>query len=356
MNEEYHDSIEFKERKSKNLLWIGCISIVMIFAGLTSAYLVVRADNFWVKMSLPSWFIISTVVILLTSLTFYLALKFAKKDNKKLVKVMMTFTMLGGIIFTYSQFKGWGQLINSGYYMVGKVTADGYYGQHLMVSYNGKNINSNAPGEYDVDGVELSEKEKGKLEAFFVALSKADHANRVYDIQGFDEFKLIGKFGDRFRPLSFDEGKLKIQSPDGDYEESPGLAMSVKSFANNMVNKTGYFQMKGNYGSDFEIMYKNVPVTLKNNAFYAGDNRLSEKELAQLEDTQNTASSFTYILSGLHLLHLLGGWIYILVLFFGSMTEKYGAHNWLKIKLGSIYWHFLGGLWIFLYLFLQFIH
>jgi len=357
MIDDYQNTQEFKEKKSISMLWIGCISIVMIFAGLTSAYLVVRSGNFWVKMGLPSWFIISTVIILATSLTFYLALKFAKQNNQKMIKTMMAITLLGGIIFTYSQFKGWNQLIDSGYNLVGKVTADGYYGQHILVTLNGKTIDAKDDGTFEIDNTALSPEENSQLEAYFEALHTSDHDNKDYSkTEVFEQFGLIYKYQDRYRPMSIKDGRVMLQNLEGQFEKSPGLATVLKRFARNMFEKEGFFQMKGTYGEDFTIMYQTVPLEYKNNSFYAQGNMLTEGELANLEDTQNTASSFVYILSGLHLVHLIGGWIYILVVFIASINNTYGAHNYLKIKLGSVYWHFLGGLWVFLYLFLSFIH
>ncbi|MCC6370510.1 MAG: heme-copper oxidase subunit III, partial [Bacteroidia bacterium] len=55
---------EAQRKNAKPLLYIGIVSIVMLFAGLTSAY-VVRADNGnWLVFSLPRIAIISTAIII----------------------------------------------------------------------------------------------------------------------------------------------------------------------------------------------------------------------------------------------------------------------------------------------------
>ena len=65
-----------KGRTYKMLLWFGMISICMIFAGLTSAYVVSKSRPDWLKdFVLPSAFVISTVAMLVSSFTFYLALQ-----------------------------------------------------------------------------------------------------------------------------------------------------------------------------------------------------------------------------------------------------------------------------------------
>ena len=68
---------EHQSRKSKTyklLLIFAMISILMIFAGLTSAYVVSKSrPDRLSDFVLPSAFVISTVVIIASSITFYLA-------------------------------------------------------------------------------------------------------------------------------------------------------------------------------------------------------------------------------------------------------------------------------------------
>ena len=47
-------------RSLKQLLWIGIGSILMFFAGLTSAYVVRKPQGNWVEFILPDWFLYST--------------------------------------------------------------------------------------------------------------------------------------------------------------------------------------------------------------------------------------------------------------------------------------------------------
>ena len=64
-NEELNpDGITQQNKAKKNLVYIGMFSVVMFFAGLTSAYIVSMGDSFWVKTQLPQAFWISTVIIL----------------------------------------------------------------------------------------------------------------------------------------------------------------------------------------------------------------------------------------------------------------------------------------------------
>ena len=72
---------EKKVRAKKMMLWFGIASLIMSFAGWTSAYVVSSTREDWLKdFQLPDPFIISTLLILLSSLTFILAKKAVKKD------------------------------------------------------------------------------------------------------------------------------------------------------------------------------------------------------------------------------------------------------------------------------------
>lgn len=66
----------------------------------------------------------------------------------------------------------------------------------------------------------------------------------------------------------------------------------------------------------------------------------------------NPSGSFLYILTGLHALHLLGGVFLLLIVLVGSLQKKYNSDNTLHVELCATYWHFLDGLWIYLFLFL----
>jgi len=114
---------EHNERKAKSykmMLWFAMISIVMVFAGLTSAYVVSKSRPDWLKdFTLPSAFIASTVVMLLSSVTFHLAKKAIQKDNRKATTNFLWLTLALGIAFVVLQFEGFAQVIESGYFFTG---------------------------------------------------------------------------------------------------------------------------------------------------------------------------------------------------------------------------------------------
>lgn len=66
----------------------------------------------------------------------------------------------------------------------------------------------------------------------------------------------------------------------------------------------------------------------------------------------NTSSSFIYVLTGFHGLHIVSGLVFLLLVL--GATFKFNVHskNMLKIEMCATYWHFLGGLWLYLFVFL----
>jgi cytochrome c oxidase subunit 3 len=109
-----------RRKAAKPLLYIGMVSIVMLFAGLTSAY-VVRADNGnWLVFHLPDIAIISTAIIVTSSLTMFMAQRAIKKDNFTLTSLAIFLTLALGIAFFFTQIEAWKQLTEQGIYFVGK--------------------------------------------------------------------------------------------------------------------------------------------------------------------------------------------------------------------------------------------
>ena len=114
---------EVEERKGKTyklLLWFGMISVCMIFAGLTSAYVVSKSRPDWLSdFVLPMPFLISTIVMLLSSGTIYMALQAMRKGDRKQTSILLITTLVLGLAFIFLQFKGFGEVIANGYFFTG---------------------------------------------------------------------------------------------------------------------------------------------------------------------------------------------------------------------------------------------
>lgn len=66
----------------------------------------------------------------------------------------------------------------------------------------------------------------------------------------------------------------------------------------------------------------------------------------------NPAGSFIYVFTGLHIIHLVGALVFLFVVLIKAFRYKVHSKNMLNIEMCTTFWHFLGGLWIYLYLFL----
>lgn len=169
----------------KFALWLFIVSICMLFAGLTSAYIVKKSDGRWLQFDMPDMFLYSTLVLVLSSIAMHWTYLKAKDNSLKAVKIGITATAAIAIAFFYMQYLSWVKLVSQDVFLVG-----------------------------------------------------------------------------------------------------------------------------------------------------------------------NPSGSFVYIFSGLHLAHLIGGLVFLLVVFLDTMNYKVHSKSMLAIEMCTTYWHFLGGLWIYLYLFL----
>ncbi len=203
-----------KIKASKGLLWFGIISITMLFAGLTSGYIVRQGEGKWVQFAVPQLFWVSTLLIVLSSVSMQWAVSAVKKNNLKNLKVAIGITVILGIGFVMFQYFAWSQLVSQGIYFVGQIK----------------------------------------------------------DIKGAYEYIPAGK-----------------------------------------------------------------------------------ETAAEIASTGNVAASFLYVITGLHIAHLLGGMIALFVVFSRALTGKYNASNYTGVSVCAIYWHFLDGLWVYLFFFLLYI-
>ena len=209
------EKLELNRKAKRGLLWFGIVSIIMLFAGLTSAYMVRQGEGKWVQFALPNLFIVSTVIIILSSISLQWGLNSIKKNQVWNLKIGILVTFILGIGFVVFQYLAWNDLVSQGIYFVGRV----------------KDITT-------------------------------------------------------------------------DFTYIPGPA-----------NET----------------------------------------VKQAAETGNVAASFLYVITGLHVVHLLGGILALVVVLVKSLREKYSASNYNGVTVCAIYWHFLDALWIYLFLFLLYI-
>jgi cytochrome c oxidase subunit III len=99
---------------TKFTLWVAIGSIIMMFAGLTSAYIVKRSQPNWSTFEMPALFWYSTAVILLSSLTMQMALRAFKQRERTKYRGLLTLTVLLGVLFVVLQWMGFAKIWASG--------------------------------------------------------------------------------------------------------------------------------------------------------------------------------------------------------------------------------------------------
>lgn len=229
---------ERADRTRKLVTRLMLFAVVMFFAGLTSAYVVSMSGGYWVDIKIPEAFLVSTGAILVSSVLAQLALRSAQRGNSRLVAPYLIGTLVLGLVFTWSQFRGWKELTERGNFLVGKVLDN-----------------------------------------------------------------------------------------------------------------------KGTYGDDYTIRFQGVPLIEEDGQFFHPSDASRAKPLnADLDEQKNTSSSFFFALTGAHLAHLVIGLLSLLVMVAMALKQRYTPTDNAGLWSGVVYWHFLGILWVYLLLFLVFVH
>lgn len=103
----------------KFALWLFMASVMMVFAALTSAYIVRQAEGNWMVFDLPSLFWINTGIILVSSVTLHWGYISAKRDDLATVKLAVGITTILGVGFLVGQWFAWEQMVAANVYLVG---------------------------------------------------------------------------------------------------------------------------------------------------------------------------------------------------------------------------------------------
>jgi cytochrome c oxidase subunit 3 len=98
----------------KFALWVGIAAIIMMFAGLTSAYIVKRDQPAWTSFEMPIAFYYSLAVMLISSVTIVLAGKSFKERRMVRYRKLIGATGILGVVFMLLQFLGFRHLWKTG--------------------------------------------------------------------------------------------------------------------------------------------------------------------------------------------------------------------------------------------------
>ncbi|WP_051359874.1 cytochrome c oxidase subunit 3 [Adhaeribacter aquaticus] len=96
----------------KFALWLIIVSIIMMFAAWTSAYIVRKEEGNWLDFSLPGNLIVNTVIIVISSVFMQLAYGAAKKDELAKLKLYLIGTFVAGLGFLLGQWQAWSDLVD----------------------------------------------------------------------------------------------------------------------------------------------------------------------------------------------------------------------------------------------------
>lgn len=110
----------------KFMLWLAIVSIMMMFAGWTSGYLVRKAEGRWHEFEIPQIFWYSTAILLISSVSMIFAVRAAKKDNFNTLKTAISITFVFGIAFLVMQVLGFSDLIQNKLFFAGSDVASSW--------------------------------------------------------------------------------------------------------------------------------------------------------------------------------------------------------------------------------------
>ena len=409
------DSNKQKEKVYSSLVLVGVIGSIMLFAGLSSAVLVRKMDKFWVNIHLPNEFIFSTIIILVSSITFYLALKSGRKGQKKKLIQLLVVTFLLSIAFTFFQFKGWSSYYKSGNAIKSFVTfVYGQYGKDFkvmkgadIVDYDGENY---VVGNQIIDNVELEKiksflgqvcgnstsyrEAKFNLENYDNPFSIQDVSTKqklqskdgtlfldnvplseerknelfkfsfgVYNDQPF--FMLKGEYGKDFsislngEDLIYSKKKLYFPEKELNSDERNAINKKVYQSGKEYIIKSGEVFLDGKEVNDFESNFQldqNIDIEVKNGVWKQTKQELNANQYAEFYQTSNVSSSFVWVLTIIHFLHLILSLSTMAVVINRANKGLYNAENVAGLRAVSVFWHFVGFLWLYLYVFLEYIN
>lgn len=404
-----------KERTYKLITFLSMGGILMMFIGWISAVVVSKMDGFWVNLKLPTPFYTSTLMILLSSLTFAMALRSAKKDKAGMSRLMLGLTFVLGVVFVYFQFLGWKQMVaNGNYFSGGMYFEKGAYGDRFVVLKDGKEIHFDGY-YYSIEGDTLAPDEVNELKLFInpVCLDERKFVVRKYEMPNYGSPYTIGIKG------KYDVAPDQLELKDGVFYHN-GVEMTINdqstlfAFTFGIKNDTPFFGVKGKYGEDFTVSMNGQVLDFIDRKFYFPSPEMTETQIKEVESkhyqggkeyiikegnvyldgqvakvndflftdkssqkdiyisngkwfyigdeitpgqynkffqANNTASSYIYVLSVMHALHILLGFGLLIVLLIRSNKGYYHAGHVTGLKVGGYFWHFLGILWFGLFLF-----
>ncbi len=343
-------SPEVREKMKKNLVYIGIFSVAMLFAGFTSGYIVSMGDAFWVKYNFPSAFYISTTLIVLSSIILFFGIKRAQKTNNPgLLKLIVPLTFVLGVLFAVFQFVGYGELVDQGAYVNSKImVTNGRYGSFYEIKVNGDFLEVDG-NDYKLNNKTVTDALKNEISSFAGKMIELDEKKPISLPDYGKKFVLVYKQ----QLVTLKNGHFFVQ----DSVQLGGVDLTrLRELAVHLKDGRGDFFHKGTIGKDFHVYYKGKELSYKDRSLYYKGRILSAPLQLKIEGAADTATTYLYVMTAVHFLHIAITLFFMLSFAIRSFSADLSVNNYLSIRVAGIFWHFLGALWIYLLLFLLFIH
>jgi cytochrome c oxidase subunit 3 len=119
-------------------MWVVIAAVVMMFAALSSAYIILSVDTERRPVSMPRMFFLSTGIIVLSSLTIETAKGSLKRGDGTRYLRWVVATLVLGLLFLTAQLMGWRELAAQGVYFASHPHSTFFYfftgvhGVHLL--------------------------------------------------------------------------------------------------------------------------------------------------------------------------------------------------------------------------------
>ena len=176
---------------------------------------------------------------------------------------------------------------------------------------------------------------------------------------------LKGEYGKDFsislngEDLIYSKKKLYFPEKELNSDERNAINKKVYQSGKEYIIKSGEVFLDGKEVNDFESNFQldqNIDIEVKNGVWKQTKQELNANQYAEFYQTSNVSSSFVWVLTIIHFLHLILSLSTMAVVINRANKGLYNAENVAGLRAVSVFWHFVGFLWLYLYVFLEYIN
>ncbi|MBL7956380.1 MAG: cytochrome c oxidase subunit 3 [Flavobacteriales bacterium] len=113
----------------------------------------------------------------------------------------------------------------------------------------------------------------------------------------------------------------------------------------------------GTYGVDFSVSKDGQALVPAGGHWYMADDPGMQRPLdSEIAEQRDRTGPYFYILTVAHAAHVAFGLLSLVIMAIMALRGRYQPADHVGLWAGAVFWHFLGGLWVFLFLFLKYVH